>query len=347
MLFSSPGTGLLGTDGSMNTDGDTGVDLSIVVPFYNEAPSLPTLVAEIGRALEDGPTWELVLVDDGSTDDYREGLDGLEPDLAGRIRLVSFRRNLGKASALAAGFGQVSGRIVLTLDADLQDDPSMIPKLLEPLEEGFDMVIGRKAQRQDPLSRRLASWMFNSAARLTSGLKLHDINSGFKAMRREVVEGMGLYGEMHRFLPMLASWRGFRVTEISVTHRPRAHGKSRYGPARAWRGMFDLLTVTFLTRYHKRPMHLLGGIASILMFFGSAISVYLLGFWLSGGSLQERPLLLFGILLILLSGQVFTLGLLGEMITYFNHRSDLTPYIRSSGKLRPPAQDDPATDGEE
>jgi glycosyltransferase involved in cell wall biosynthesis len=334
-------------DGRGKSSKGSGVDLSIVVPFYNEAPSLPTLVEEIGRALEDGPTWELVLVDDGSTDGYREGLDGLDPALSRRIRLVSFRRNLGKASALAAGFGQVAGSIVLTLDADLQDDPAMIPKLLEPLDEGYDMVIGRKAQRQDPISRRLASWMFNSAARLTSGLKLHDMNSGFKAMRREVVEGMGLYGEMHRFLPMLAAWRGFRVTETSVTHRPRAHGKSRYGPARAWRGLFDLLTVTFLTRYHKRPMHLLGGIASILMFFGMAVSVYLFGFWLSGGSLQERPLLLFGILLILLSGQVFTLGLLGEMITYFNHRSDLSPYIKSSGRLQPVEEDDPATDGEE
>jgi len=327
--------------------GESGVDISIVVPFYNEAPSLPTLVEEIGRALEEGPTWEIILVDDGSTDGYREGLDGLEPDLVRRIRLVEFRRNLGKASALSAGFGQASGSIVMTLDADLQDDPAMIPKLLESLDEGFDMVIGRKAQRQDPLVRRLASWMFNSVARLASGLKLHDINSGFKAMRREVVEGMGLYGEMHRFLPLLAAWRGFRVTETSVTHRPRAHGRSRYGPARAWRGMFDLLTVTFLTRYHKRPMHLLGGIASILMFFGMAVSVYLFGFWLSGGSLQERPLLLFGVLLILLSGQVFTLGLLGEMITYFNHRSDLTPYIKSSGRLEPPEDDDPATDGEE
>ncbi len=335
------------SDGKKKGTEESGVDLSIVIPFYNEAPSLPTLVEEIGRALEDGPTWEIVLVDDGSTDGFHEGLERLDPALASRIQLVSFRRNLGKASALAAGFGQVTGSIVLTLDADLQDDPSMIPKLLEPLDEGFDMVIGRKAQRQDPLSRRLASWVFNSVARLASGLRLHDINSGFKAMRRDVVEGMGLYGEMHRFLPLLAAWRGFRVTEVSVTHRPRAHGRSRYGPARAWRGMFDLLTVTFLTRYHKRPMHLLGGIASILMFFGMAVSVYLFGFWLSGGSLQERPLLLFGILLILLSGQVFTLGLLGEMITYFNHRSDLTPYIKRSGRLMPEQDDGPGTDGEE
>ena len=337
----------MGSEAKHRRGEETGVDLSIVVPFFNEAPSLPTLVEEVGRALEEGPSWELILVDDGSTDDYRERLKDLDPALLRRIRLVSFRRNLGKASALAAGFGHVSGSIVLTLDADLQDDPAMIPKLLEPLEQGFDMVIGRKAQRQDPLSRRLASWMFNSVARLASGLKLHDINSGFKAMRREVVEGMGLYGEMHRFLPMLAAWRGFRVTEISVTHRPRVHGTSRYGPARAWRGLFDLLTVTFLTRYHKRPMHLLGGIASILMFFGMAVSFYLFGFWLSGGSLQERPLLLFGILLILLSGQVFTLGLLGEMITYFNHRSDLTPYIKSSGRLEPAEDEEPDTDGKE
>jgi glycosyltransferase involved in cell wall biosynthesis len=321
---------------------DERVDLSVVVPFYNEAPSLPTLVEEIGRALEDVPRWEVILVDDGSTDAYREGLGKLDGTLAMHVRIVVFRRNLGKASALAAGFAEARGRVVLTLDADLQDDPAMIPTLLEPLEQGYDMVIGRKAPRRDPLSKRLASFMFNRLAGLLSGLRLHDINSGFKAMKREVVEGMSLYGEMHRFLPLLAA---FRVTEKSVTHRPRAHGRSRYGLERAWRGLFDLITVVFLTRYHKRPMHLLGGVSAILLFFGMAISVYLFVWKLMGGTLQDRPLLFFGILLILLGSQVFTLGLLGEMITYFSHRGDLTPYIRAVDELMPSPVDPEEADG--
>lgn len=330
----------------MSTTQDQKADLSVVIPFYNEGPSLPTLLEEIDRALDGGPSWEAILVDDGSTDDYRKGLERLEAPVARHVRLVVFRRNLGKASALAAGFAEARGDVVLTLDADLQDDPAMIPKLLAPLDEGYDMVVGRKSPRRDSLGKRLASWLFNRVAGLASGLRLHDINSGFKAMRAEVVRGMGLYGEMHRFLPLLAAWRGFRVTERSVTHRPRRHGSSRYGPERAWRGMFDLLTITFLTRYHKRPMHLLGGVASILTFFGMAISFYLLGYWMAGGSLQERPLLLFGILLLLLGGQVFTLGLIGEMITFFNHRGDLTPYISKVEHLEGSAQEQPEPDGE-
>jgi glycosyltransferase involved in cell wall biosynthesis len=326
--------------------GNQDPDLSVVIPFFDEAPSLPTLLEEIHRVLSGGPGFEVILVDDGSTDAYREGLDGLDDDIARCVRLVVLRRNMGKASALAAGFAMVRGKVVLTLDADLQDDPAMIPELLSMLDEGHDMVVGRKAQRKDPPGKRVASWMFNGVARLVSGIRLHDINSGFKAMRREVVEGMGLYGEMHRFLPILAAWRGFRVTEKSVTHRPRKHGSSRYGVERAWRGLFDLATVMFLTRYHKRPMHLLGGVASIFLFFGTAICLYLLGYWMWGGSLQERPLLFFGILLLLLGGQVFTLGLVGEMITFFNHSNDLTPYIRSAGPLRSPDEGSTGTDGE-
>jgi glycosyltransferase involved in cell wall biosynthesis len=310
-------------------------DISVVVPFYNEARSLPTLLGELAAALEGAGRYEIILVDDGSTDDYLGAVEALDAGVLGRVKLVVFRRNLGKASALEAGFARARGRVVVTLDADLQDDPAMIPELVRALDEGHDMVIGRKAPRRDPLARRMASALFNLAARLTSGLRLHDVNSGFKAMRREVVEGMGLYGEMHRFLPMLAAWRGFRVAERPVTHRPRAHGRSRYGLARSWRGLFDLVTVAFLVRYHKRPMHLLGGVATILLVFGAGISLYLLGWWLAGGSLQERPLLFLGILLILLSGQVFTLGLLGEMITYFTHRGDLDPYISQVRPLAP------------
>ncbi len=311
-----------------------GPRLSVVVPFHDEAPSLPGLLQELGEALEGTPSWEVILVDDGSTDGWREALGGLAPALAARVITVEFRRNLGKASALAAGFSRASGEIVITMDADLQDDPSCIPSLLQAIDEGWDMVVGRKKPRRDPAGKRLASAMFNATARLASGVRLHDINSGFKAMRREVVAGMDLYGEMHRFLPLLAAWRGFRVTERTVNHRPRAHGRSRYGIERAWRGLFDLVTVTFLARYHKRPMHLLGGIATILFGFGASILVYLLAYWLAGGALSTRPVLFLGILLVLLSGQVFTLGLLGEMITFFTHRNDLDPYIRREGRLR-------------
>jgi glycosyltransferase involved in cell wall biosynthesis len=308
--------------------------LSVVVPFYNEAPSLPVLIEEIHEALGDRTGgWEVVLVDDGSTDGYAEGLRALDRDVAARVRLVRFRRNLGKASALAAGFAEARGDVIVTMDADLQDDPALLPELLLPLDDGQDMVIGRKVPRRDPLTKRLASSVFNTVVRLSSGLRLHDINSGFKVMRREVVDGIDLYGEMHRLLPLLASWRGFRVTEVPVEHRPRRHGRSHYGLERAWRGLFDLTTVIFLTRYHKRPLHLLGGFASMLFGAGAVICLYLLAFWLGGGSLQERPLLFLGILLILLSGQVFTLGLLGEMITFATHTSDLSAYIESSRPL--------------
>lgn len=317
--------------------------ISIVIPFYNESPSLPTLLKEIHDTLHDGPDWEAVLVDDGSTDDYLEGIEGLDHQIARRIRLVVFRRNLGKSAALAAGFEQARGSIVVTMDADLQDDPAMLPRLLEALEGGSDMVIGRKVPRRDPVGKRLASFLYNSLVRSASGLRVHDINSGFKAMRREVVKGTELYGEMHRLLPLLASYRGFKVTEVSVNHRPRKHGSSHYGFERSWRGLFDLTTVVFLTRYHKRPLHLLGGIASLLFGFGAAICLYLLAYWLWGGSLQERPILFFGILLILLSGQVFTLGLLGEMITFATHRKDLTAYIDSVRSLSPEENPDPET----
>ncbi len=313
--------------------------LSIVVPFYNEASSLPTLLVQIHEALARENDWQAIIVDDGSTDDYMEGLSRLPDEIGRRVTLVVFRRNLGKASALAAGFTLATGDVVVTLDADLQDDPAMIPELVARLDQGYDMVIGRKVPRQDPVGKRLASFAFNSVVRMASGLRLRDVNSGFKVMRRKVVQGMDLYGEMHRLLPLLAAFKGFKVTEVDVKHRPRIHGRSHYGVERSWRGLFDLVTVTFLTRYHKRPLHLLGGVAGILFGFGSLICIYLLAYWLAGGSLQDRPLLFFGILLISLSSQVFTLGLLGEMITFATHTSDLSAYIDRVRPLAPSRED--------
>ena len=289
--------------------------ISVVVPVYDEELTLALLYDELTAALEPlGQAWEAVFVDDGSTDSSFAALTRLHAAHE-NVRVVRLRRNFGKAAALAAGFAHARGDVVVTIDADLQDDAAEIPRLLAKLDEGFDLVSGWKTKRRDPLLRRLLSKLFNAATSRISGLRLHDLNCGLKAYRADVLHGLRLYGELHRFVPVLAHYRGFRVAELPVNHRPRRHGRSRYGPERYLRGFFDLLTVTFIGRYRHRPLHLFGGLGFLLAAAGLVVLVYLTVLKASGEAIGHRPLLLLGVLLVVVGMQFFSLGLLSEMVT--------------------------------
>jgi glycosyltransferase involved in cell wall biosynthesis len=289
--------------------------ISVVVPVHNEERSVALLYDELRSALEPlGTPWEAIFVDDGSTDGSFAALTRLH-NSTDNVRVVRLRRNFGKAAALRAGFDQAQGETVVTIDGDLQDDPAEIPRLLAKLDEGFDLVSGWKTRRRDRLSRRVLSRIFNRVTGWFSGVHLHDMNCGLKAYRAEVVHGLRLYGELHRFIPVLAHYRGFRIAELPVNHRPREHGRSRYGVERYLRGFLDLLTVSFIGRYRHRPLHLFGGLGLILGAFGTAILVYLTVLKALGNAIGHRPLLLLGVLLVVIGMQFFSLGLISEMIT--------------------------------
>jgi dolichol-phosphate mannosyltransferase len=296
--------------------------ISVVIPVHNEERSVALLLDELGSALDplDRP-WEAVFVDDGSSDGTFAALTRLYAG-ATNVKIVRLRRNFGKAAALQAGFEEAQGDIVVTIDGDLQDDPSEIPRLLAKLDEGFDLVSGWKARRRDPLSRRLLSRIFNGVTGRISGLRVHDLNCGLKAYRAEVLRGLRLYGELHRFVPVLAHYRGFRVAELPVNHRPREHGRSRYGVERYVRGFLDLLTVTFMGRYRHRPLHLFGGLGLILGLLGAVILVYLAAIKIGGAAIGQRPLLTLGVLLVVVGVQLLSLGLLSELITSHHEERD-------------------------
>jgi glycosyltransferase involved in cell wall biosynthesis len=297
--------------------------ISVVVPVHDEDKSVELLYAELRAALEPLSTpWEAIFVDDGSTDGTFAALTRLH-SAAENVRVVRLRRNFGKAAALVAGFDQARGDVVVTIDGDLQDDPSEIPRLLAKLDEGFDLVSGWKTRRRDPLSRRLLSRIFNTVASRFSGLRLHDMNCGLKAYRAEVVHGLRLYGELHRFIPILAHYRGFRIAELPVNHRPREHGRSRYGVERYVRGFLDLLTVSFIGRYRHRPLHLFGGLGLALTAMGIAVLAYLTVDKALGHAIGGRPLLTLGVLLVVVGMQFFSLGLISEMIT--SHHEERAP----------------------
>ena len=262
----------------------------------------------------EGLTFEIVYVDDGSEDGSLAVLTQLARQDS-RVRVIRLRRNFGKAAALMAGFDQSQGDTIVTLDGDLQDDPSEIPRLLAKLDEGFDLVTGWKTRRRDPLTRRVLSRIFNAVTSRFSGVRLHDMNCGLKAYRAEVVRGLRIYGELHRFVPVLAHYRGYRIAELPVNHRPREHGRSRYGPERYLRGFLDLLTVSFIGRYRHRPLHLFGGLGLALGLAGIAILVYLTVVKATGHAIGQRPLLTLGVLLVVVGMQFFSLGLISEMIT--------------------------------
>ena len=289
-------------------------DLSVVVPVYDEAESLPTLADEIRSALG-GLTFEVWLVDDGSGDDSWPVIERLQAEDS-RFGGVRFRRNYGKSAALAAGFARCQGRYIATLDADLQDDPAELPKMVAALEGGADLVSGWKRKRNDPWEKRLPSKFFNWVTRVVSGIPLHDFNSGIKAYRAEVVQSVRVYGELHRYIPMLAKWEGYtRIEEQAVNHRKRVHGQTKFGIERYLRGFLDLVTVVFITRFARRPMVFFGGVGTVGFVIGFLMLAYLtVAKLVFGEPIGDRPLLIFGVLLILLGAQSFLAGLLGEMI---------------------------------
>ena len=302
--------------------------ISIVIPVHNEERSVALLLDEIASALQPlEQPWEAVFVDDGSEDGTFGALTRLHAATA-NVRVVRLRRNFGKAAALQAGFEAAAGDVVVTIDGDLQDDPAEIPRLLAKLDEGFDLVSGWKTRRRDPLSRRLLSRIFNVVTGRLSGLRLHDLNCGLKAYRAEVVRGLRIYGELHRFIPVLAHYRGFRVAVLPVNHRPREHGRSRYGVERYLRGFLDLLTVTFMGRYRHRPLHLFGGFGLVLGGAGSLVLLYLTVVKLAGEAIGHRPLLTLGVLLVVVGMQFLSLGLLSELIT--SHHEERSGVRRSA-----------------
>jgi glycosyltransferase involved in cell wall biosynthesis len=294
--------------------------LSVVVPAMNEEGNISALHRAIADVLDaTGITFELILVDDGSTDGTWQAIEALSARDR-RVVGLRHRRNFGKARGLATGFSVASGELVLTMDADLQDDPAEIPRFLAKLDEGFDLVSGWKQRRQDPMGKTLPSRVFNATVRTVSGVPLHDFNCGFKIYRADVVRNIRLYGELHRFTPVLAHAEGFRVGELTVRHHPRRWGASKYGWSRLIKGFLDLLTVTFLTEYRQRPMHVLGVPGVVALAAGA-----LIGLWLtaekviSGASIGNRPLLLLAVLLVLVGVQFFGLGLLGELLVHGEH----------------------------
>ncbi|MDZ7343475.1 MAG: glycosyltransferase [candidate division KSB1 bacterium] len=296
--------------------------LSIIVPLFNEAESLPELYHAISRVLQRmRARTEIIFVDDGSTDHSFEVLSRLQ-HRDRRVRVIQFRRNQGKSAALAAGFARAQGRQIVTLDADLQDDPEEIPHLLRELNKGYDLISGWKKHRRDKLTKRLASKIFNLVTNFVTGVKLHDINCGLKAYRREVTDSIRVYGQLHRYLPVLAFKEGFRIGEVEVRHHARKYGKSKFGLSRYTSGFFDLLTVLFLTRYTKRPLHLFGLAGLIFFLCGFGVSAYLTYERLFAGRyLSNRPLLFLGVLLIIVGVQMVSLGLLGEMIASTHSRA--------------------------
>jgi glycosyltransferase involved in cell wall biosynthesis len=292
--------------------------ISLIIPLFNEEESVLPLVNEIRKSMKPlNKSYEVISVDDGSTDSSLKNIkDAGKTD--NRIKFVSFRKNYGKSAALQIGFKAATGDAIITMDADLQDDPHEIPNLLKKLDEGFDLCSGWKKERFDPFIKKYSSRFFNFVTRVISGIKIHDFNCGLKAYRRDVVQNLNVYGELHRYVPVLARWQGFSITEIPVKHHPRRYGKTKFGISRFFKGFIDLITVTFVGRYIKRPMHFFGFFGALAFFAGIVVNGYLTLEWISGRPLSNRPMLFFGMLLIIVGVQFFSVGLLGEMLVHQN-----------------------------
>lgn len=305
--------------------------ISIVIPLFNEEESLKPLAFEIRKALKSiACDFEAIFVDDGSTDKSLKVIKEIT-HIDPKFKYISFRKNYGKSAALQIGFKNVTGDVVITMDADLQDDPNEIPNLVQKLEEGNDLVSGWKKKRFDPLIKRYSSKFFNFVTGVMSGIKIHDFNCGLKAYRREVVKNLNVYGELHRYMPVLADWQGFKIAEIIVKHHPRRYGKTKFGLSRFFKGFLDLLTVMFVTRYVKRPMHLFGFLGALSFLVGFIVNGYLTyEWWFRKTYISNRPLLFLGILLIIVGVQFFSVGLLGEIMVH-NTQDDKIYDIREKG----------------
>ena len=291
------------------------MDLSVVIPLYNEEASLPELNKQIVAVLKQTDiSFEICYIDDGSTDASLQILKELRRENK-QIKILSFRKNYGKSAALSEGFKLAAGEIIITMDADLQDDPAEVPRLIDKINSGFDLVSGWKKKRFDPLNKTIPSKFFNYITSHLTGIKIHDFNCGLKAYRQQVIKEIPVYGTLHRYLPVLAHWKGFAVGELIVNHHPRKYGVTKYGLRRFFDGFFDLFTVLFLTRYRQRPLHLFGffGLGSFTL--GFVVSLYLSILWFLGQGIGNRPLLFLAVLLMIVGMQSFSIGLIGEMIT--------------------------------
>jgi dolichol-phosphate mannosyltransferase len=312
------------------------MQLSVVIPVFNEAESLETLFGELDRtAAAEGYDLEVVFVDDGSSDGSWPAIKRLSEGDA-RVRGIRFRRNFGKAAALSAGFQAARGELIVTLDADLQDDPKEIPRFVAEMGTHFDVVSGWKRVRHDPWHKVGPSRVFNWMVSRLTGVNLHDHNCGMKCYRREVLREVRLYGELHRFVPVLADARGFRIGELAIEHRPRRFGHSKYGMKRFVKGFLDLLTVKFLTGFGHRPQHLLGTLGLTFFGLGALGMIYLAFYWLVGmldghdPKLHQRPALIYSVGALLLGGQLLSIGFLAELITAFGGRDADTYSIAES-----------------
>ena len=307
---------------TIRLDTQSVLDLSIVIPVMNEEESIPEVYDRVIEVVQNITSrFEVILIDDGSTDTTWSAIRTLH-ERDPRIKALRFRRNYGKTAALVAGFQHCAGEVIITMDGDLQDEPAEIPKLLAKIAEGYDVVSGWKAERHDPWSKTLPSLLFNTVVATMTGLKLHDFNCGFKAYRREVPTELTLYSDFHRFIPVLADWRGFRVTEVAVKHNARKFGHSKFGPGRFLRGMLDFMKVLFIMKYLQRPLHFFGPISLAMLAVGFVLGTYLtLDKVIAHASIGTRPLLNLCILLFVMGVQFFSLGLLGEMLRNFAYRS--------------------------
>lgn len=302
--------------------------LSFVVPFMNEQDTLRELAERISEAAQasllPGQSFELIFVDDGSSDDSVRVVEQLMQEKP-NLQLLELQGNFGKSAALAAGFAVATGDVVFTLDADLQDDPKEIPRFLEKIDEGYDLVSGYKAKRHDPITKVLPSRVFNGMVRRLTGIKLHDVNCGFKAYRAVVLRNLRLYGEMHRFVPVLAHWKRFKIAEIVVEHHARKFGYSKFGGGRFFRGLVDLLTVFFLLKYERRPAHFFGAVGTVILLSGIGVCGYLTVLKILGNEIGHRPLLMLGVLLVVVGVQVLATGLIAELIVHL--AAPQAPYV--------------------
>lgn len=295
---------------------ENNLDISVVIPLLNEEDSLVELssLLEINLTKISENRWEVIFIDDGSTDKSFKIIETI-CSKNNNFKAIRFRRNYGKSAALSVGFKRANGDIIITMDADLQDDPNEISNLVDKINEGYDLVSGWKKKRYDPISKTLPSKFFNWVTSKAAGIKLHDFNCGLKAYTNEAAKSLNVYGEMHRFLPALSYRDGFKVTEIPVLHHARKHGISKFGASRFLKGFLDLITVIFLTRFIKRPLHLFGTLGFLCVFIGLGIDLYLTIEWVLGLTyISERPLAILGIALIIVGVQFVSMGLLGEML---------------------------------
>ena len=289
--------------------------ISIIVPVLNEEGSLDKFYNETTKSLNEYSNWEIIIIDDGSDDESYNIMRKIA-DNDSRVSIIQFFKNFGKADALSEGFKQAKGDVVITIDADLQDDPAEIPRLVEKIQEGWDVVSGWKKDRKDPISKRLPSKLFNMVTRFLTGIKIHDFNCGLKAYRRKVVKSIDIYGGLHRYIPAIAGQKGFSITEIEVNHRTREFGETKYGGNRLFHGFFDLFTMLFTGKYFDRPLHFFGSIGLVFIFISTISEVYPIYDKIANGIPFQKhfALIVFGAMIFGLGLWFFSIGLLGELL---------------------------------